>query len=304
MVYNAYICSRRGAFSSPLSHSIMTRHSTLLTFLFACAASSSVAQTDRSLGYGVQSYAIPGTSAVGFNAPQAVAPQAVAQTYIGQPSTDSASSAACSAQETGDSEPAAADGEWAEADSAYAAPAGYWDYGGLHTGLNVSLGMSVFAQFGKHARHGAGFTQTIDAIYLQPLGKRAWLAVGGYIHHTNWSGDSYTTGGIYGELGYQFDEHWSAYIYGQKSLVNDGSGYDGYGMGYGYYGMYGMPGYDCGDKLGAAVRWTPNHNFSLQLSVEKDWYPRQSRPFSKFKYSDSLSTSDTNSSGSFGNGGR
>ncbi len=238
----------------------MTYRFTLMPFLFACAASSSMAQADRFMGYGgVQSYAIPGTSAVGFNVPQAQSPQGMKQTYIGQPSTE----AVCSSQETDDSGRAVADEEWQETDSASAAPAGYWDYGGLHKGLNVSLGMSVFAQFGKHARHGAGFTQTIDAIYLQPLGKRAWLAVGGYIHHTNWSGDSYTTGGLYGELGYQFDEHWSAYIYGQKSLVNNGFD-DGYGMGYGYYGMYGMPGYDCGDKLGAAVRWTPNHKYTKQ----------------------------------------
>lgn len=153
-------------------------------------------------------------------------------------------------------------------------PDSAYRYGSLHQGLNASLDLSVFAQFGKHARHGAGFSQRLSATWLQPLGRRAWLAVGGYVNHVNWSGDSYTTGGLYGELGYQFNEHWSAYLYGQKSLVDNGVGSYGYpyGRGLDYLGtpyLYN----DLGDRLGAAVRWTPNPSFSLQLSVEKNWFP-------------------------------
>ena len=33
---------------------------------------------------------------------------------------------------------------------------GGWYWWDLHKGLNVNVGASVFAQFGKHARHGAG----------------------------------------------------------------------------------------------------------------------------------------------------
>lgn len=150
---------------------------------------------------------------------------------------------------------------------------GLTTYGALHQGLNVNLGMSVFAQFGKHARHGTGFTQSLAATYLQPIGKHAWVAAGGYVDHTLWGGDSYTDGGLYGELGYQFNEHWAAYVYGRKSLTTSGlSGY-GYPYGRGLYRLSPLPFGNLGDKLGAAVRWTPNPTLSVELSVEKNWYP-------------------------------
>lgn len=164
-----------------------------------------------------------------------------------------------------------------------------YDYGYrglLHEGLNVSLGMSVFAEFGKHARSGAGFTQSLNATYLHPLGKKAWLAVGGYVDHTLWGGDHYTSGGLYGELGYQFDKHWAAYIYGQKSIVNSGvkAMYSPYLFGrYGMYTPYALEG--LADKLGAAVRWTPNPTLSVELSVEKNWYPSSSLSYpDQYKY--------------------
>ena len=148
--------------------------------------------------------------------------------------------------------------------------------------LHGSVGLSVMGGFGKHAPKGAGFAQNIDLNYTVPLGKHVWLTAGGYLNHLNWDGINITNGGLYGELGYQFDEHWAAYIYGQKSLANSGMcGYPYYygyydGFGYpGYYGSFGYPGYNpFGDKIGAAIRWTPNKNFSLQLSVERTWYPK------------------------------
>ncbi len=152
----------------------------------------------------------------------------------------------------------------------------YYNYGPLHEGLNVSLDLSAFATFGKHAK-GGGFGQRLTATWLQTLGKRGWVAVGGYINHMNWRGDHYTGGGLTAEAGYQFDEHWSAYVYGQKSLVNQGGYHTGYApYGCGYYGWGCLPfmGNDLGDKLGAAVRWTPNRTFSVELSVEKNWYPK------------------------------
>lgn len=152
----------------------------------------------------------------------------------------------------------------------------YYNYGPLHEGLNVSLDMSAFATFGKHAK-GGGFGQRLNATWLQSLGKRGWVAAGGYINHLNWRGDSYTSGGLTAELGYQFDDHWSAYIYGQKSLVNQGGRYAGlspYGRGFCGWGYSPFLGNDLGDKLGAAVRWTPNPTFSVEVSVEKDWYPK------------------------------
>ncbi len=157
----------------------------------------------------------------------------------------------------------------------------YYNNGPLHEGLNVSLDLSAFATFGKHA-HGGGFGQRLAASWLQPLGKRGWVAGGGYINHINWNGDSYTSGGLTAELGYQFNDHWAAYVYGQKSLVNQGASYMGYSPYHrGLYGWGCLPylNNEMGDKLGAAVRWTPNKTFSLEISVEKNWYPKGSNGY-------------------------
>ena len=145
--------------------------------------------------------------------------------------------------------------------------------------LHGSVGLSVIAGFGKGAPKGAGFAQDINLNYTMPIGKRGWLTAGGYMNHLNWSGINTTSAGLYGELGYQINDNWSAFIYGQKSLVNTGRsgyGYPYYGYyGYGCNGFGGYPGYNpYADRLGAAIRWTPNKNFSLQLSVEKDWMPK------------------------------
>ncbi len=152
----------------------------------------------------------------------------------------------------------------------------YYNYGPLHEGLNVSLDMSAFATFGKHAK-GGGFGQRLTATWLQSLGKHGWVAAGGYINHMNWRGDNYTSGGLTAEVGYQFDDHWSAYVYGQKSLVNQGGRYAGlppYGLGCYGWGYSPFFNNDLGDKLGAAVRWTPNPTLSIEVSVEKNWYPK------------------------------
>ena len=92
---------------------------------------------------------------------------------------------------------------------------GWNRYGwGLHKGLNLSVDLSVFATFGKHAPHWGGFTQTINATYLTPLTKdnKLWMALGTYLNNINYGGDNFRDGGVYGILGYQFDEHWEAYV--------------------------------------------------------------------------------------------
>ncbi|MBM6992970.1 MAG: hypothetical protein I3J02_06890 [Prevotella sp.] len=254
------------------------------------------AQIDHSTVGGKSSFAIPGTAAVGLNSSATLQAHTLQPSYVTTPITSTSASTATAA--TGNTSASALpqdtvyyghEGATPEeaATSNYPAPLSYYNsYGGLHQGLNVSLGMSVFAQFGKNARKGAGFTQSITATYLQPLGKKAWLAVGGYVDHTNWSGDNYTTGGLYGELGYQFNEHWAAYVYGKKSIVNNGVQAYGYPYAGGYYGMGSPYLYNnLGDKLGAALRWTPNHNFSMEISVEKNWYPKSSFGYSdNYKY--------------------
>ena len=164
-------------------------------------------------------------------------------------------------------------------------------YGDLHRGLNASVDLSVMAAFGRHAPRGAGFAQQVNVTYLSPLGKHGWLATGGYLQHLNWDGVNATSGGLYAELGYRFNNHWAVYVYGQKSLVNNGlpgcPAY--YAGGMGYYGrgvgLYGSPYYNnTGDKIGAAVKWTPNPAFSVQLSVEKNWYPNHNYYGKQYDY--------------------
>ena len=64
----------------------------------------------------------------------------------------------------------------------------FYGYGGgygawrLHKGLNVNIGASVFANFGKGlGGNGAGFSQDVTLMYVTNLSKKATLAIGGYI---------------------------------------------------------------------------------------------------------------------------
>lgn len=165
---------------------------------------------------------------------------------------------------------------------------------GLHKGLNVSVGASAFATFGKGAPHKGGFSQNINATYLAPLTKdgKLWIAGGGYFNNTFYGGDSYRDVGLYAIMGYKFNEHWEAYVYGQLSISNNyDSFYNRYysPYGYGYYGMGYYPGlwnplyagtmpmgYGMGtpgaNVIGAGVKYNVNKNFSIGINVEGVWY--------------------------------
>lgn len=136
---------------------------------------------------------------------------------------------------------------------------GSWE---LHKGLNMSLGASVFAQFGKHAHHGAGFSQNLSAMYAASLTDNLSLAAGGYLNNTYWGHDAYRDAGLSAVLGYRFDDHWEAYLYGQKSLVSSNIPYPLYDMN------------ALGDRIGAAVKYNFTKSFSVTLSVEKGWGPK------------------------------
>lgn len=155
---------------------------------------------------------------------------------------------------------------------------------GLHRGLNVSLDLSAFATFGKNLPHKGGFSQNINATYLAPLTKdgKLWIAGGGYFNNTFWGSDSYRDVGLYAILGYRFNEHWEAYVYGQLSVSNNYSRYGNLYRGYPHYG-WGWPvtgvmplGYGMGaagaNVLGAGVKYNVNKNFSIGLNVEGIWY--------------------------------
>lgn len=143
-----------------------------------------------------------------------------------------------------------------------------WGFWNLHEGLNVSLGASVFAEFGKHARHGAGFSQQIAMQYAMPLTDKLSLSLGGYLTNVNWQHESMRDAGLSAVLGYKFNEKWEAYVYGQKSLVQTNN--------YMPRSLYEME--QLGDKIGAAVRYNFSPSFSMQLSFEQTVYPDRSVP--------------------------
>lgn len=134
---------------------------------------------------------------------------------------------------------------------------GWWGFNNwtLHKGLNVNLGASVFAAFGKGAPKGAGFAQDLSMMYALPLTKRLTLAIGGWVSNAYWAHDRFTDAGVSAVLGYKFDEHWEAYVYGRKSLVNKPIPYRFCTMD------------DLGDRIGAAVKYNFSPSFSVHVSV-------------------------------------
>ena len=150
-------------------------------------------------------------------------------------------------------------------------------YYGLHQGLNVSLSASVMAGFGKHAPKGAGFAQSLQATYLTPINNKLSLMVGGYISNLNWGDLNARYAGVYGELSYQFNEHWEAHVYGQKNIAGN-TGYLPGLYSAGYWGS-GFPPYLGGagavDRIGAGVRYMPNPSLSFEVNVENVWLPNQ-----------------------------
>ena len=141
----------------------------------------------------------------------------------------------------------------------------------LHRGLNVQVGASVFAEFGKGAHRGAGFQENIALMYAMPVTDKLSVAVGGYFNNINYAGNNWREAGLSAVLGYQFNEHWEAYIYAQKSITNNISNRLRYGLYDGYYGGYGMGPFsrsafglspysmydigNFGDRIGATVRY-------------------------------------------------
>ena len=133
--------------------------------------------------------------------------------------------------------------------------AGYqnWD---LHQGLNMSLGASVFSGFGKYAPSGAGFAQNVSGMYALPFNDKLSLAFGGYFLNADWGGRNLRDAGLNAVLGYKFNDHWEAYLYGQKSLMRPKVPWP-------YFDPM-----EFGDRLGAALKYNFNPSFSIQLSVE------------------------------------
>ena len=139
---------------------------------------------------------------------------------------------------------------------------GWYDWQ-LHQGLNVNVGASVFAQLGKNAwHHGAGFQQNISMMYAMPLSDKLSVAVGGYMNNVSWAHDSWRDAGFNAVLNYRLDDHWEAFVYGQKSLSSNR--------------YLPLPLYDMshlGDRIGAGVRYNFNPSFYIEVSVEANKRP-------------------------------
>lgn len=127
----------------------------------------------------------------------------------------------------------------------------------LHQGMNLSLGASVFAGFGKHAPSGAGFAQSGSGMYAWPLTDKLSLAAGVYFLNANWGGMNLRDVGLSAVLGYRFNERWEGYVYGQKSLMRT------------KVPWYFYDAQELGDRIGAAIRYNFSPAFSVQLSVEE-----------------------------------
>lgn len=126
----------------------------------------------------------------------------------------------------------------------------------LHEGLNMNLGTSVFGSWGGSKYLGTGFTQDISMMYAMPLSSKLSLAVGGYFSNMFFAHDSFRSAGLSGVLSYRFNDHWEAYVYGQKSLVETSRQIPLWGMG------------NYGDRIGAGVIYHVDPTLSFEVNVE------------------------------------
>lgn len=136
----------------------------------------------------------------------------------------------------------------------------------LHEGLNMNLGTSVFGSWGGSKYLGTGFTQDISMMYAMPLSSKLSLAVGGYFSNMYFAHDSYRSGGLSGVLSYRFNDHWEAYVYGQKSLVETNRQLPLWGMG------------NLGDRIGAGVIYHVDPTLSFEVNVEYMHLPDRFAP--------------------------
>lgn len=144
-----------------------------------------------------------------------------------------------------------------------------WD---LHEGLNVNLSLSAFTSFGKNKYSGTA--ERIAAMYAKPINKKLSLAVGGYLNNINSGIGSLREAGVTAILDYRFNDHWKAYIFGQKSLASGGDNRFRYGLyGPNYY-MF-APFDNIGDRIGAGVRYHFNESSYIELQFDWTNYPNQ-----------------------------
>jgi hypothetical protein len=147
----------------------------------------------------------------------------------------------------------------------------YWGWE-LHEGLNMNVSLSAFTSFGKNKYSGTA--ERISAMYAKPINNKLSFAIGGYFSNINSGIGSFREAGVTAILDYRFNDHWEAYVFGQKSLVNKYDYRFRYGLHAPNYYMF-SPFDNIGDRIGAGVRY--NFNESSYIELQLDWtnYPDQ-----------------------------
>ncbi len=75
--------------------------------------------------------------------------------------------------------------------------------------------------------------------------------------------------GLSAIIDYRFNDHWEAYIYAQKSLASNASGFR-YGR---YYPFYAFDMFaNRGDRIGAGLRYNFNESTWIELQVDFSEY--------------------------------
>lgn len=139
----------------------------------------------------------------------------------------------------------------------------------LHEGLNVNLGLSAFTSFGKHSFNG--WSRDVSVVYAKPINDKLSIALGGYLNSISSNIGSYNEGGLTAMLDYRFNDHWEAYLFAQKSFLNDNTMMFSHRMSP-MYMMY-SPFYNGGDRIGGGVRYHFNNDNFIQFQFEYQQLP-------------------------------
>ncbi len=143
---------------------------------------------------------------------------------------------------------------------------GYWGWN-LHEGLNMSLDLSAFTSFGKN--RFSGTSERISAMYAKAVNDKLSFAVGGYFTNMNSGIGNFRDAGLSAIIDYRFNDHWEAYIYAQKSLASNASGFR-HGR---YYPFYAFDMFaNRGDRIGAGLRYNFNESTWIELQVDFSEY--------------------------------
>lgn len=136
-----------------------------------------------------------------------------------------------------------------------------WNEWSLHPGMNASISLAATVGLGRF--RGSGFSQSVAMMYATELAPRLTVAVGGYYSHFNWGATQFNDAGLSAVVGYRFNEHWEAYVFGQKSVVSNKIPRPLYDLG------------DFGDRIGAELRYNVNPSLSIGMSFWVQDEPRR-----------------------------